>query len=76
MRRLSISRKMNAAFSGILREMLLALRDREPRTSYKIRQFVINFQVSLQYTRSTSHFCGGAVLNAYYVITVAHCVAE
>ncbi|XP_036138603.1 trypsin-1 [Monomorium pharaonis] len=34
----------------------------------------IPYQVSLQYKDSSFHFCGGSILNDYYVITAAHCV--
>ncbi|XP_029163066.1 mite allergen Der p 3-like [Nylanderia fulva] len=34
----------------------------------------IPYQVSLQNRKTSSHFCGGSILNEYYVITAAHCV--
>lgn len=34
----------------------------------------IPYQVSLQTSDSSFHFCGGSVLNTNYVITAAHCV--
>ncbi|XP_036141753.1 chymotrypsin-2 [Monomorium pharaonis] len=34
----------------------------------------IPYQVSLQNKGSSSHFCGGSILNDNYVITAAHCV--
>ncbi|XP_025986033.1 chymotrypsin-2 [Solenopsis invicta] len=34
----------------------------------------IPYQVSLQEKDSSFHFCGGSILNDYYVITAAHCV--
>ncbi|XP_076301537.1 trypsin Blo t 3-like [Lasioglossum baleicum] len=36
----------------------------------------IPYQVSLQSVFSSSHFCGGSILNADYVITAAHCVVS
>ncbi|XP_076301520.1 chymotrypsin-2-like [Lasioglossum baleicum] len=34
----------------------------------------IPYQVSLQSTTAKSHFCGGSVIGANYVLTAAHCV--
>nr|XP_033322627.1 trypsin-1-like [Megalopta genalis] len=38
------------------------------------REGEIPYQVSLQKMASSFHFCGGSVLNNYYVITASHCV--
>ncbi|XP_043262953.1 chymotrypsin-2-like [Colletes gigas] len=34
----------------------------------------IPYQISLQLRNGSRHFCGGSILNKYYVITAAHCV--
>ncbi|XP_025992614.1 trypsin-1 [Solenopsis invicta] len=36
----------------------------------------IPYQVSLQQIESSFHFCGGSILNGYFVITAAHCVVS
>ncbi|XP_014486675.1 PREDICTED: trypsin-7-like [Dinoponera quadriceps] len=55
------------------------LRTRERKRNdiyFELSQIIFISQVSLQQVIDQNNFCGGVILNEYYILTCAHCIFE